>query len=78
MENKNLFWYHEEFERDVEKRVQHEDEIDFVTEKEKTLVVKGAFNLEHIADFRIVEVGHIEIYLNIAHDQMIPDPSKTK
>lgn len=78
MENKNLFWYHEEFEREVEKRIQHEDEMEFVPEKEKTLVVKGAFNIEHIAACRIVEGGNIEIYLNLAHDQMIPDPSKPK
>jgi hypothetical protein len=78
MENKNLFWYHEEFEREVEKRIQHEDEMELVPQKERTLVVKGAFNIEHISACRIVEGGNIEIYLNLAHDQMIPDPSKPK
>lgn len=78
MENKNLFWYHEEFEREVEKPVQHEDEIDYVPSKEKTKVVKGCFSLDHVAAARIVEGGNIEIYLSLAHDQMIPDPSKPK
>lgn len=78
MENKNLFWYHEEFEREVEKPVQHEDEIDYVSSKEKTKVVKGCFSLDHVAAARIVEGGNIEIYLSLAHDQMIPDPSKPK
>jgi hypothetical protein len=78
MENKNLFWYHEEFERDVETKVQHEDEIDYVPAKEKTLVVKGCFSLDHVAAARIVEQGNIEIYLSLAHDQLIPDPSKPK
>ena len=78
MENKNLFWYHEEFEREVESKVQHEDEIDFVPTKEKALVVKGAFSLNHVAACRVVEGGNIEIYLELAHDKMIPDPSKPK
>ncbi|MEY4333844.1 MAG: hypothetical protein RLZZ196_2587 [Bacteroidota bacterium] len=78
MENKNLFWYHEEFERDVETKVQHEDEIDFVPSKEKAIVVKGCFSLDHVAAARIVEGGNIEIYLSLAHDQLIPDPSKPK
>lgn len=78
MENKNLFWYQEEFERDVEKPVQHEDEIDYVPSKEKTKVIKGCFSLDHVAAARIVEGGNIEIYLSLAHDQMIPDPSKPK
>jgi hypothetical protein len=52
--------------------------MEFIPQKEKTLVVKGAFNIEHISACRIVEGGNIEIYLNLAHDQMIPDPSKPK
>jgi hypothetical protein len=78
MENKNLFWYHEEFEREVEAKVQHEDEIDYVPSKEKAIVVKGCFSLDHVAAARIVEGGNIEIYLSLAHDQLIPDPSKPK
>jgi hypothetical protein len=78
MEDKNLFWYHEEFEKEVETKVQHEDEIDYVPTKEKVVVVKGAFNLNHVAACRIVEDGNIEVYLSIAHDQMIPDPNKPK
>jgi hypothetical protein len=78
MENKNLFWYHEEFEREIETPVQHEDEIDYVPTKEKTLVVKGCFSLDHVAAARVVEGGNIEIYLSLAHDQLIPDPSKPK
>lgn len=81
MENKNLnelFWYHEEFEREIETPVQHEDVIDYVPTKEKTLVVKGCFSLDHVAAARVVEGGNIEIYLSLAHDQLIPDPSKPK
>lgn len=74
----NLFWYHEEFEREVEKPVQHEDEIDYVPTKEKTKILRGCFNLNHVAAARVVESGNIEIYLTLAHDQMIPDPNKPK
>jgi|GEM_PF-4251541 len=78
MKSKNLFWYHEEFEREIETPVQYEDEIDYVPKKEKTLTVKGCFSLDHVAAARIVEGGNIEIYLELSHDQLIPDPNKPK
>lgn len=77
----NLFWYQEQLEREVEveKPVQHEDEIDYVKsiEKQTVWVKVGCFNLDHVTAAKVGEEG-IEVYLQLPFDQMLPNPNKPK